>query len=72
MPLSFAALWERWDKDGESLESFTIVTTAAAPQLADIHDRQSSILAGLTTGSIQRRRYRGFLSWCASPTPAPM
>ena len=30
-PLSFAGLWERWDKDGESLESFTIVTTAAAP-----------------------------------------
>jgi len=25
-PLSFAALWEYWSKDGESLESFAIIT----------------------------------------------
>ena len=43
-PLSFAALWERWDQDGKSLESFTIVTTTAAPQLAGIHDRQPAII----------------------------
>ena len=40
-PLSFAAMWERWSRNGESLESFTIITTRAAPQLADIHDRQA-------------------------------
>ncbi len=43
-PLSFAALWERWDKGGDSLESFTIITTAAAPGLADIHHRQPAII----------------------------
>ena len=43
-PLSFAALWERWGWDGESVESFTIITTTAAPQLADIHDRQPAII----------------------------
>ena len=43
-PLSFAALWERWSKDGESLESFTIITTAASPALTDIHHRQPAII----------------------------
>ncbi len=44
-PLSFAALWERWGGDGESVESFTIITTTAAPQLADIHHRQPAIVS---------------------------
>ena len=43
-PLSIAALWERWNKGGEPLESFTIITTAASPGLADIHDRQPAII----------------------------
>ena len=51
-PLSFAALWERWGKGSDSLESFTIITTAASPGLADIHHRQPAIitLTGSTTG----------------------
>ena len=44
-PLSFAALWERWGKGTESLETFTVLTTAAAPTLVDIHHRQPSIIA---------------------------
>ena len=43
-PLSFAALWERWDRGEEFIESFTIVTTVAAPVLADIHHRQPAII----------------------------
>ena len=43
-PLSFAALWERWDKGGDFLVSFTIVTTAASPGLVDIHHRQPAII----------------------------
>ena len=43
-PLSFAALWERWGKDGDALESFTIITTAASPRLSDIHPRQPAIV----------------------------
>ena len=33
-PLSFAALWEHWGKGNNSLESFTIITTMASPELA--------------------------------------
>ena len=43
-PLSFAALWERWSRDSESVESFTIITTAASPELVDIHHRQPAII----------------------------
>ena len=41
----FAGLWERWKpRDGESVETFTIVTTDANEQVARIHDRMPVIL----------------------------
>lgn len=43
-PLSFAALWERWSDPAETRETFTIITTAASPELADIHHRQPAIV----------------------------
>ena len=43
-PVSFAALWERWDKAGDGLETFTIITTEACTGLADIHHRQPAII----------------------------
>ena len=43
-PLSFAGLWERWTKGDEPIESFTILTTEAAPALATIHPRQPAII----------------------------
>jgi len=43
-PLSFAALWERWDRSGDGLETFTIITTEACQGLADIHHRQPAIV----------------------------
>lgn len=43
-PLSFAALWERWDRSGDGLETFTIITTEACEGLADIHNRQPAII----------------------------
>ena len=43
-PLSFAGLWERWTKDEEPVESFTILTTEAVPALAAIHPRQPAII----------------------------
>ena len=43
-PLSFAALWERWDPGGAPLETFTIITTAASPGLKEIHHRQPAII----------------------------
>ena len=57
-PLSFAALWERWGKGTESLETFTVLTTAAAPTLVDIHHRQPSIIEG-----------DDFEEWLALDTP---
>ena len=43
-PLSFAALWERWDKGEDGLETFTIITTEACEHLAGIHHRQPAII----------------------------
>ena len=41
----FAGLWERWKpRDGEPVETFTIVTTDANEQVARIHDRMPVIL----------------------------
>jgi putative SOS response-associated peptidase YedK len=46
--LSFAGLWERWkdlgDLDGESIKTFTIITTEANALVAPIHDRMPVIL----------------------------
>lgn len=42
-----AGLWERWTRptDGESLDTFTIVTTAANAAMRPLHDRMPLILA---------------------------
>ena len=62
-PLSFAALWERWDPAGGPLETFTIITTAASPELEDIPHRQPAIIEP-----------RWFSEWLdpMSPLPAPL
>ena len=59
-PLSFAALWERWDQDGMPLETFTIITTVASPELQDIHHRQPAIIEP-----------RWFSDWLDPMTPHP-
>lgn len=48
-PFAFAGLWERWrdpakPKDAPPLETFTIVTTDAAPAIAHIHARMPVML----------------------------
>ena len=43
-PLSFAALWERWDPGGAPLETFSNITTVASPGMEDIHHRQPAII----------------------------
>lgn len=43
-PMAFAWLWERWEKGDESIETLTILTTAASPGLIAIHDRQPVII----------------------------
>jgi putative SOS response-associated peptidase YedK len=37
-PFAFAGLWESWKGDGEPVESFTIVTSAANELMAKYHD----------------------------------
>ncbi len=43
-PLGFAGLWEKWDRDEETLESCSIVTTEANDMMADLHNRMPVIL----------------------------
>ena len=48
-PFVFAGLWERWrdraqGKDAPPVDSFTIITTSAAPAIAHIHDRMPVML----------------------------
>jgi len=43
-PFSFAGLWESWDKGEEPVESYTIVTTKAADQIIDLHDRMPVVV----------------------------
>ncbi len=37
--IAFAALWDRWEKHGNFIESCTIITTAAPPEFTHIHHR---------------------------------
>jgi putative SOS response-associated peptidase YedK len=43
-PFAFAGLWERWERDGQVLESATILVTQANALIAPIHDRMPAIL----------------------------
>jgi putative SOS response-associated peptidase YedK len=48
-PFAFAGLWERWrdpaaGKDAPPLDTFTIITTNAAPAIAHIHERMPVML----------------------------
>jgi putative SOS response-associated peptidase YedK len=44
-PFGLAGLWERWQAPGsEPLETFTILTTAANPVVARVHERMPVIL----------------------------
>jgi putative SOS response-associated peptidase YedK len=43
-PVAFAGLWERWERDGQALESCAIVVTQANALVASIHDRMPVIL----------------------------
>ena len=41
---AFAGLWERWQRNGEPLETCTLLTTTANDELKPIHDRMPVIL----------------------------
>lgn len=57
--LAMAGLWDRWiSRDGEVVETFAVITTDAAPQIASIHDRMPLL--------IERELALG---WLAGETP---
>ena len=41
---AFAGLWEQWEREKETLETFTIATTDASEQVRQIHDRMPVII----------------------------
>ena len=41
---SFAGLWERWEGPDGLVESFSIMTTEASPELAHVHARQPAVV----------------------------
>lgn len=43
--MCLAGLWERWDKGGEPIDTFTIITTNASDNIKDLHDRMPVILS---------------------------
>ncbi|HEX4953865.1 MAG TPA: SOS response-associated peptidase [Thermoanaerobaculia bacterium] len=43
-PFAFAGLWEHWQKEGQTVESCTLLTTGPNPLMAPIHDRMPVIL----------------------------
>jgi putative SOS response-associated peptidase YedK len=43
--LLLAGLWDRWRNGDDTLESFTVVTTAAHESLAFVHKRQPALLS---------------------------
>lgn len=42
--MGFAGLFDKWEKDGQTIFSFTIITTAANDLLAPLHERMPVIL----------------------------
>lgn len=45
--LALAAVWDRWQGKGETIESCALVTTAAAPQFAQVHKRMPVMLTAV-------------------------
>jgi putative SOS response-associated peptidase YedK len=44
--LALAAVWDRWEGEGQVIESCALVTTAAAPEFEQIHKRMPVMLNG--------------------------
>jgi putative SOS response-associated peptidase YedK len=43
-PFAFAGVWDKWQRDGDSITSCAIITTTSNELLATIHDRMPVIL----------------------------
>jgi putative SOS response-associated peptidase YedK len=71
-PFAFAGLWERWEKEGQAVESCTIIVTEANDLMRPIHDRMPVILAvedydrWLDPKIVDAARLQSFLKPCPS------
>jgi len=71
-PFAFAGLWERWEKEGQIVESCTIIVTGANDLMMPIHDRMPVILATedydrwLDPKIVDAARIQSFLKPCPS------
>lgn len=72
-PLSFAGVWERWRARERVIESFAILTTPAAAELADIHHRQPAIVdpEWFSEWLDPSSRTHELLAWLSAPNPGP-
>ncbi len=43
-PFSFAGLWEYWNRGGDPLTTFTVLTCPASEEIRDIHHRQPAVV----------------------------
>jgi putative SOS response-associated peptidase YedK len=43
-PFAFAGLWDRWEKEGQEIDSCTLITTVPNELMKPIHDRMPVIL----------------------------
>ncbi len=43
-PLMLAGVWEHWERGGEAIDSFTIITTTPNAIMAELHDRMPVIV----------------------------
>jgi putative SOS response-associated peptidase YedK len=79
-PLAFAGLWERWrdPASGSWLRSLTIVTTAAGPDVAHVHERQPVVLepgdfpGWLDPGPVDRRRLQDLQALLVASPPGTL
>lgn len=75
-PFGMAGLWERWDKQGEPIESCTILTTDANERMLPIHERMPVIIPPdkfdlwLDPGVHDEKKLSGLLRPCDSKTMA--
>jgi putative SOS response-associated peptidase YedK len=59
---ALGGLWEQWRApEGDDIQTFTIVTTAASPAIAPYHDRMPLVIA-----------HRDYEEWLSSPNPGEL
>lgn len=44
LPLALAGVWQRWERDGQALDTCAIVSTDAGPGMAGLHHREAVVV----------------------------